>query len=524
MKIVKILVIFFLLLFSFLFYSFSIERVFSEETEEEITLVIPEVKTISISSPRRIAISNPEIADISSVSQTELIVSPKAVGKTTLIVWDAAGRKTTYPIRVLSEDLSEIKMRIDKLIAELGYPDIYSKISKEENKILLLGNVDSQEHKEKLDSVLLHLKEKIIDMIEVKAQSQLVQIDVEVLEISKNALEDLGFKWVSTIDDSSSSGIKWTEQGWDESGGFKQDIYKLFRLSRIWDRGAISAQLNLIISQGKGRVLSRPKLVCLSGKEASFLVGGEIPVVTSTSVSGGISVNVEYKDYGILLEISPTVKSENFIQAVLNTEVSGIDEAKSVTVSGMYVPAFSKRTAKTELFLKEGQAVFLAGLISSEDSKNINKLPALANIPILGALFRSRKFQEDETELVISLTPKIIRQREEVSTKELSSSLKKEYPRTLVKYIQEIQRRIGNAVFYPESVRRYDAEGEVLLSLHILADGRLLNVVVNKSSGNKMLDEASINIVKAQAPFPPLPRASGLSEIWIDVPIVFRSN
>ncbi|PIQ88934.1 MAG: hypothetical protein COV72_05685 [Candidatus Omnitrophica bacterium CG11_big_fil_rev_8_21_14_0_20_42_13] len=505
-----------------------------QSEQEEIALVIPEVKTISLSSPpKRIAITNPEIIDISSVSASELIINPKSVGKTSLVVWDSTDQKTTYPIRVLVEDLQEIKKRIDKLINELGYLNIYTKVSNEENKILLLGSVASQEHKDRLISVLGGGEEgsavggligKIIDMVEIKSQSQLVQIDVEILEVSKSALEDLGFKWTSALGDdgAASTGIQWTET----SDNLSNDIYHLGQISRIWERGAISSKLNLIITQGYGRVLSRPKLVCLSGKEASFLVGGEIPVVTTSTVSGGVSVSVEYKEYGILLEISPTVKSDKFVQATLNTEISDIDKGNAVTASGIDIPAFSKRSAKTELYLKDNQTVFLAGLISNDDSKNIAKLPALADIPILGALFRSKKFEAGETELVISLTPKIIRQEEgnDKITNYNITGLDSSSPRTLTNYVRHIQEKIVRAIIYPDMAQKYNSQGEVSVSMHILADGRLLNVLINKSSGNSLLDETAVNIVKAQAPFPPIPATSGLGDMWIDVPIVFRNN
>ncbi|MFQ5680923.1 MAG: TonB family protein [Candidatus Omnitrophota bacterium] len=497
--------------------------------ESEITLVIPQIKAVSVYSPRRVAVSNPEIVDVSSVSEKEVILAPKSAGKATLVVWDKMGERA-YPLRVLSGDLNDLKLRIDRLVSAVGYGDVRSQISREESKILLLGNVDSEEEKQRLSSVLSGFSDRIIDIVEIAPETRQVQINMEILEISKSALEDLGFDWTSSVSGSSSSGtaaIKWSENG----SAVSREIPDIAYLSRVWDRGIVSAQLNLIITKGNGRVLSRPKLLCMSGKEARFLVGGEIPVVTTSTTGGGTATNATYKEYGVSLEIKPVVKPGGFVQAALKTDVSEIDNGNAVTASGIVIPALSTRTAETELYLKDGQTVFLAGLIKNKDSHNYSKLPALGDIPILGALFRSRNFEEGETELVISLTPHIVLQHSDEEKKDntkqqvdegASSGPAHPGPRTLVGYIRAVQEKIVRAVVYPDLARRENAYGEVGLSLHLLADGRLLNVVVNKSSGSAILDNASVNIVKSQAPFSPIPKASGLSEIWIDIPIVFE--
>ena len=496
----------------------------ADEYSRELILVIPEIKTVSVYHPRRVAISNPDIADIGTVAENDVMLIPKNPGKTTLVIWDKMGQQS-YDIRVVSEDLEDLKFRIDKLIGELGYLDVYTKVSREENKILLLGSLDTESELEKLDNVLIDLKPKTIDLVEIKTHDELVQIDVEILEINKNALEDLGFTWTSALGGggSASTAVAWTETSDGGDSVVTEDIYSLgHHLSRTWERGLISTQLNLILTQGKGRVLSRPKLVCLSGKEARFLVGGEIPIVTVSTVSGGQSISVEYREYGISLSISPVVKPGGFIQAALKTEVSEVDTANAVVASGISIPAFSTREAETEIYLKENSTVFLAGLIKNKESQNVAKVPGLGNIPILGALFRSKDFTSGDTELVISITPRIIKQDRPSKFKENEIAEARDYPKTLLSYIRAIQEKIGRAVVYPEMAR--DAQGEVLLSLHVLSDGRLLNIIVNKSSGNKILDRTSVNIIKSQAPFPSFPVATSLDELWIDIPIIFKTN
>lgn len=493
---------------------------FAQEDANELVLEVSQMKTIPVFIPNRVAISNPQAADVTKVSEKEVVITAKAAGRTTLVIWDKSGQRA-YSIRVVSDGLSDIKLRIDKLVAELGYPDVYSKLSNEEDKVMLLGTVDTEDEKKKLDSILEVFKEKTIDMVALKPYSELVQIDVEIMEISKNALEDLGFDWTTSLGDKAAAGLKWTENNVEKDN----QIFEVFQLSRTWERSAISYQLNLIMTQGKGRILSRPKLVCLSGKEATFLVGGEVPVLTATVASGGTTLNVTYKKYGISLDIKPIVKPNGFIQAMLKTEVSEIDRANAVVAAGISIPAFATRSAETELYLRDNQTVFLAGLIKNKDETNYSKVAGLGELPILGALFRSRDFAHGDTELVVSLTPRIISQPVASRLdKDKVSLLNQSSPKTLLNYIRSVQEKIGAAVVYPEIARRNNAQGEVLLSMHILSDGRLINVLVGKTSGSELLDEASVNIVKSLAPFPPLPAASGLSDIWIDVPIEFKNN
>ncbi|HNS71496.1 MAG TPA: TonB family protein, partial [bacterium] len=279
------------------------------------------------------------------------------------------------------------------------------------------------------------------------------------------------------------------------------------------------------------KVLSQPKVVCLSGEEAKISVGGEVPVVTTTTGESGTATNVEYKEYGVILKIRPIVMENDMVKINLYTEVSDIDWINAVTASGISIPAFSKREASTELFIKTGETVFIGGLIKSDKSKDVEKIPAIGNIPVLGALFRSKDFQNDKTELVISLTPDIIKYGEDPILKEETDGYKvitgdpnTQPSNDLRKYIWNIQRKIISSLIYPPSAEEQAVQGEIKLSLHLFSDGTLSGVRVIQSSGHRVLDDTVIDTVKRLSPYEPFPSSMEEKEVWIEVPIVYSLN
>jgi len=513
------------LIVTFINYSLSADVT---QWEDEIYLVEGEIASIGVVSPRRVSIADPQVADIESVTNEEMVLVGKSTGNTILSIWDKLGQRTLN-VKVVSENLDYLKARIDQLLLEhLELKEVVTRISQPEGKIVILGRV--RPHQEEDVGLLLGpFSDKIINLIKVE-EDVLVQIDVQILELSKDATDTLGIDWFDSMNvteepvsgTGTSSGISTTL---DRTGTLSQ----LVRITE-WSRDALSAQINFLVSRGKGRTLSRPKLVCLSGGEASFLVGGQLPIVSTSTTSTAVSSSVEYRDYGIGLTISPTVTEDNRINAKLNTEVSEIDTARGVVTATVNAPAFATRSVDTELMLKDGQTVFLAGLIKNKDSTTVNKFPGLADIPILGLLFRSESFVKGDTELVISLTPTIVRQRrpsaENVAKKEVSlpavSSIEPEDP--LLKYINQVQKTIAGSIYYPAQAKDAGWEGKVNLKLHIESDGQLSEVDIVRTSGYKLFDDTAISVVKKSSPYPPFPASIESNDLWLEVPVVFQKN
>lgn len=530
------------------------------EFEDEINLYIGEIKIIPVNSPTRIAIGNPAVADVINVTKSELTLSPKAAGTTALVFWDIYGEQS-YKLKVFAENIQEIKRRIDNLLTKLNLPGVRTQAEEEEGKVLLLGNVKSPQEREKIALVLGPLKDKTIDLIAVKEEETVVEIDVQVLELSKDATTTLGFTWPSniTLAERGSPGIATSSQtqvgttstisGGTAIGTEWSTLFKVLNLSR----GAFSWTLDVLVQEGKARILSRPRLACQSGKEAELLVGGEKPIFTTTVASaGGEGTTVEYKEYGIKLKIKPTVTDDGRIKVALNVDISEVGTADTIgssTSPTAKAYPLTKRNVATELYLDDGQTLAIGGLIKQKQEEDVVKTPWLGDIPILGALFRKKTTktgggsgERGNNELFITLTPKIvgkegvIQPEEKPEKKEVVSEpsvkpapvtsiteqLEPALPEPFKNYAGIIQKRILDNISYPASAKEAGFQGTVKLSLHFSNLGQLLDVLVKKSSGYKILDDNAVTVTRRIISYPPFPASIDKEELWVDIPIVYR--
>lgn len=523
----------------------------STDEGEVIKLIVGEAKIISTRAPTRVVIGNPQVADIGDVSNTEISLTAKAPGVTTLIYWDAFGEQSVK-IRVVSEDMEEIKRRVDNLLNTLKLPNVYTQASDEEGKVIILGQVKYPEDRERITTALGEgLKGKIVDLVQVKEEEKTVEIDVQVLELDRDATNTLGFSWPGNITlteqgspalDASAQtqvGSTSTIAGGAALGTKWSTLFKVLNLSR----NQFSFSLDALIQTGKARILSRPRLACQSGKEASLLVGGEKPILTtSTVLGGGAETTVEYKEFGIKLKIKPTVNEENRIKVSLNVEVSDIGDADILgPANAPTAKAYplTKRTASTELFLDDGQTLGIGGLIRQKTEEDIRKVPWLADVPVLGLFFRKTTTRKGggigvrgDTELFISLTPTIVNPKNEHLAK---PALKKavsievtpemtNLPPEVANYVRAVQAKIINAIHYPQQAKSAGWGGNVKLNINLAANGSLKDIKLMQSSGYKVLDDAALDIAKEQSPYPPFPPQIESQELWVVIPVVYKKD
>lgn len=545
--------IFFLsLLFNFLFFCNSF--IISAQDEEEVKLIVGESKIFPTRSPTRVAIGNPKVADIADVTNKEIAISAKSSGVTTLVYWDGLGEQSVK-IRVVPEDIEDIMHRVDNLLAKLNLPEVYTKAADEEGKVLLLGRVKTSQERDRIMTALGILKDKTTDLIQVKEEEAVIEIDVQILELDKDGSSVLGFTWPDSvaITEVGSPGIPNTGAVSVVTGTTPSTtstvtttgtrLGSLFRVLN-YSRNAFTWRIDALVVEGKARILSRPRLACQSGKEAELMVGGEKPIFSTTlaATTGASGTQVEYKDYGIKLNIKPTVAEGERIKLGLRVEVSEIGQAETIgsttTITALAYP-LTKRTAATELFLNDGQTLAIGGLIKQKTDEELRKFPWLADIPVLGAFFRRRTIREGggsgergSTELFITLTPQIVSREEDVAkakketkTRIIASSFTEKVPSNpLTKYASVVQKRILDNLQYPALAKATGFEGTVKLSLHLSYRGELLDAVVKDSSGHKALDDDAVNTAKGVASYPPFPSSIDVSDLWIDIPIVYRLN
>ena len=251
------------------------------------------------------------------------------------------------------------------------------------------------------------------------ASGKQVKIEAKIVEINRGKIKNLGIKWGNDLTNPGTfafgQGITNSEVGnqWGNFGSYAN----------------IQAQLDALIKDEFAKMLSQPNMITLSGTKANILVGGQMPVPTSNDDG---QIQVEWKDYGIKLEIEPSVNSDDSIYTTVKAEVSAIDWNDShkiyISTSGMSIPPITMRKAESTIILSSGQTMAIGGLISSEMSKDVQKIPFLGSLPIIGNLFKSTSFSRNETELLIFITPTIVDTDEYVpqSTTEMKKELQKD--------------------------------------------------------------------------------------------------
>lgn len=528
----------------FLSTTYSQDFLSLDPVDTEIRLIVGAVHVFKADSAERVSIRNPEIADISKVTDNEVVVIAKQLGETTLTIWDAGGEKLFYVI-VYPQDAVRVRDKLEKLIKHnLRIENVYYKINETSGKVMIMGEVTPKQF-EQIEHVLSTFytdsgRSHLIDnLLTTTEESKMVEIDCQVLEVSKTDLDRIGFKWMEYLQ------VREEPYAAPTSGatGVETTLDKTSPWSKLWpiheaSRDAFHARINMLVRNNKAKVLSRPKLLCLSGKEAKLVVGGEVPYISaSTTGAAGTSVSVEYREYGVILNLRPDVLANDKILLSVGTEVSELDWVNAIVVQSIQVPAFLTRKADTSLNVVSGDTVIIGGLIKNEESNNVDKFPWLGDVPIIGPLFRSKEFQDDQTELVITLTPLIKRSELETAIIEAADSLSSDtirkpviYPdylkrdTSLNSYILQVQKMIFESLDYPRLAEEAGWQGAMTLKLHINHAGEILDARIAESSGYLSFDNSVIATAKHLSPYPPFPYEVELEDLWIDIPIVYKMD
>lgn len=370
----------------------------------------------------RIAIGNPEIADVRMLSARDYLLIGKKAGSTSLIVWSANGVREEYSVYVSGDDQG----MASAIQQAIGYPGITAQMMN--GKVLLRGTVKNQyEHDTAIKIAQLYLgsgggstssattasgtngsqgsatDENIIDLLEMSHPSQ-IRLEAQLIEINTDDEKNLGIQYWSPTLGNSSSGITPGASGLVYVG---EDMYNK-RGSFGWigsHLSTIDASLHALVTNGKARILSRPSITTMSGKTANILIGGRIPIPTSAG-DGGISI--DWREYGIRLNIEPVVDGENKITSKVHAEVSTLDYGHAVVENNFSIPALASREADAVINVRSGATMAIGGLLNSEDSKTISKIPLLGDLPIIGQFFRHTSKTRDNRELLILITPTLV--------------------------------------------------------------------------------------------------------------------
>ena len=360
----------------------------------EIKLVMGAQHELNLpSGVERIAIGDDTVAGVhikraGKGNAAKILLSPLKPGATSFMVWPRGETQArTYWLNV--------QQRVELRTAKSGSL-IEQQFSNE------LANAQSGD------------KIKTVDLSSVQLKSNVVQVDVKVVEFNKTLMKNVGINLFSTAANSSgfSFGIlskgayKNSSSSSSSDTSIASPISSAFNLLMQFDKAGVGLNLGVLEGNGLARVLAAPTLVALSGQSANFLSGGEIPVPVP---AGTNMVAIQYKPYGIGLTVSPTVLSNDRIVLKVAPEASELDYANTVTINAISVPSISTRRADTTVELGDGESFVIGGLVSRSTSSNTNKVPLLGDIPILGVLFKQQEYSQKEKEIAIVVTPRLVK-------------------------------------------------------------------------------------------------------------------
>lgn len=356
----------------------------------------------------RVAIADPAVIDVLPVTGQELVINGKASGTTSLLIWDAAGTRSAFNVRV-SPDASNLQADLRRL-----FPGEDVSVVNNGRTVVLTGNASNSGVSSRIARMArasLGDSSLVVNELELPQPGQIL-LKVRFAEVSRSALERTGVNLLYTGDDGtvigSSTGRPAPFSGNIGAGGGSlstlSDAVNLFTFVPDLDLTAFIAALE---SNGVFRSLAEPNLLASHGVEASFLAGGEFPYPVLQGTGGG-SVSIVFKEFGIKLDFTPYIQPGGNIRLVVAPEVSSLDFANGLTISGFNIPSILTRRASTEIELAEGQTFAIAGLIDNNMVTDYDKVPVLGDIPILGSLFRSKEIRQNRSELLVLVTPYLV--------------------------------------------------------------------------------------------------------------------
>lgn len=383
------------------------------EVSETLSLQIDKGALLRLDRPAsEVFVANPDVADVQVRSPRLLYVLGVEQGETTLFALDEDGNPLYGATVAVSGNLD----RLRRMLADL-VPGAEIEVKSVEGLLLLRGTVPSPRAAERAERLALMFtsREKLIDELEITQPTQ-VNLRVKFAEISRSMLKELGFDWAAAFNNSDvviglatgspniPNGLPFPGDGpatFFPESATSNAVFGSFNSGNVDAGGIVEALEN----EGFVSVLAEPNLSAISGETASFLAGGEFPV----PIQDEDGIGIDFKPFGISLSFTPYVQSDRLINIRVRPEVSELTNLGAVTIGGTSVPGVTTRKVQTTVELGSGQSFAIAGLLQNDMTHDVVKVPGLGDLPILGALFKSDSFQRDETELLVVVTPYLVR-------------------------------------------------------------------------------------------------------------------
>ena len=374
---------------------------------------------------KRIALTDPSIAWAQVITPTQILVHGRTPGEISLLIWDEVERSRSFDLRV-DVDVSSCAEEEHRV-----FPDEQITVTPSRAAIVLSGHVSTEDVSKRAGELASAYSPKVVNVLTfgpVGAQEVLLQ--VKFAEVDRSALTQLGVNFVSTGGGNTIGTITTGQFGGFgpqtltqsktptgtttiTSGETLNNVLNLFLFRPDINFGAVIEALQ---TKNLLQILAEPNLIAVNGKEATFLAGGQFPFPIVQPGNGFTAVTISFKEFGVRLQFTPVITPNGYIHLKVAPEVSTLDFANALTISGFTVPALSTRRAETEFELQDGQSFVIAGLMDNRVTDIYNKIPGLGDIPILGNFFRSKSLQKSNSELMVLCTVRRISPSNEPAT------------------------------------------------------------------------------------------------------------
>jgi pilus assembly protein CpaC len=384
---------------------------------------------------KRVSVTDPNVADALVVTPHQVLVQGRAPGEVSLIIWNQAEQSRSFDLRV-DVDVTAAAEEVQRI-----FPEQQIQVSPSRSAIVLSGHVSTKEDAERASAVAGAYSKNVINVLTFgPVGAQEILLEVKFAEVDRTALTQLGFNLFST---GAANTFGATSTG--QFGGFSgsnigattgvtsnptvtgsniatgqingignrhqpasfgtNDLLNIFLFRTDINLGTVIRALQ---QRNVLQILAEPNLIAVNGKEASFLAGGEFPFPVVQGGTGLQTVTIQFKEFGVRLKFTPVIMPNGNIHLQVNPEVSTLDFANGITLSGFTVPALNTRRASTEFEIKDGQSFVIAGLMDNRVTNLGSKVPGLGNIPILGTFFKSKNLTKTKTELMVLVTARRI--------------------------------------------------------------------------------------------------------------------
>ncbi len=371
-------------------------------------------RSLVITSPtriKRVSIADPSIAEAVVVSPNQVVVNGKTPGGVSLLLWDEANQSQAFDL-VVDADVLGLSQKIHAL-----FPAEPVKVETAKDVVVLSGRVSSPLVADKILQLAKSVYPKVTNFMQgPSAPAGQILLQVRFAEVDRTALSQFGFNLLSTPGAKNIGTISTQQYGPPQLANSQNGPGSTLGLDNLLNIFIFRPDINLgatiqaLQDNNVLQILAEPNLLTASGKEATFLAGGEFPFPVLQGGTGGSNygITIQFKEFGVRLNFTPTLTADGLIHLKVQPEVSSLDFTNALTLQGFVIPALSTRRVQSEMDLGDGQSFAIAGLMDNRVTQQLNKIPGIGDIPILGKLFQSRSISKSNSELLVVVTPRVV--------------------------------------------------------------------------------------------------------------------